>query len=343
MAAQEYLVSVANAIIRDSATGNALVYGITNISSAFTLTTNKTEVRGGINNALLYEYIHDRNLEVNIEQAIFNETLLGLNVGQTASTASVTVTATDCIVLSGGSGNTLSTPNSTTVSVFLPDGTIDNVTPAGSAIYVGAGASQKVNAVYTTAQTASQITVESTTPPNVVDLTLVAEVRDNTNTIVDSLQINIPRFQVSGDYTLSMTANGVSSETLNGKALVNVSDDCDTEDYYAKCTWIPVDSTVLVSSIAAIPSTITFDDESLPDTAQITTLGIKGGIYQNVNITTDCTYARESGETEISVGGATGLVTAASSGSDGDSAIISSTYYQATAGSLIDYVTVNIT
>ena len=37
--ANEFLVSVADSILRDPVTGNALAYGKTNITSAFTLST----------------------------------------------------------------------------------------------------------------------------------------------------------------------------------------------------------------------------------------------------------------------------------------------------------------
>ena len=339
--ANEFLVSVANVVLREASTGRGLLYGKANITSAFTMATNKTEVRGGINNALLYQYIHDRSVEVSIEQAIFSETLLGLNAGATVSTGAVNVTQTDCIVLDSGSGNLTATPVGN-VAVYLPDGTISDVVPSSGSIYVPAGADQRVDAVYYTSKSANQITVGTTTPPTVVDLTMLAEIRNNAGTIVDYLQIQIPRFQVLGDYNLAMAANGVSSETLNGMALETSATDCSGGNYYAKVTWIPVSTTIAVSSIAAVPSTITFDDQAVPDTSQITTLGIRGGIYTNVNITTDCTYGKVSGDGSLSVGAATGLVTAASSGSDGDTATFSVTYYQAASGSLIDYVIANI-
>ena len=276
--ANQFLVSVANAILRDVSTGNALAYGKANIESAFTLSTSETEVRGGVNNALLYTYIHDRNLEINVNQATFDKVILGLNAGQLASTGAVDVTQTDCVVLSSsGSGDLTATPTGN-VTVFLPDATVTTVTPSGSSIYLAAGASDRVDAVYIKNTSADQITIETATPPTIVDLTLIAEVRNNAGTITEYLQINVPRFQVMGNYTLSLSANGVSEQALVGKALVSVSTDCDTEDYYAKATWIPESSTVAVSSIAAIPSTITFLEASLPDTSQISVLGIRGGI-----------------------------------------------------------------
>jgi hypothetical protein len=113
---------------------------------------------------------------------------------------------------------------------------------SGSTIYVASASamvSPKVNAIYNKMATSDQITIESTTPPTVVDLTLIAEVRDNTGVITEYLQIDIPRFQVAGNYTLSFAANGVSSQSLEGVALLTASTDCTSGDYYAKATWVP--------------------------------------------------------------------------------------------------------
>ena len=242
MANNEFLVSVANAVLRDPNTGSAIAYGTTNISSAFTLTMQKTDVRGGINNPLLYSYFHDRQLEVKVEEATFNKNILALNAGTSILNSSVVTCETDCVVLSSGSGTLSGSAVAGKVSVFLPNGTMVGLVASGSTIYVASASamvSPKVNAIYNRMATSDQITIESTTPPTVVDLTLIAEVRDNTGIITEYLQIDIPRFQVAGNYTLSFAANGVSSQSLEGVALLTASTDCTSGDYYAKATWVP--------------------------------------------------------------------------------------------------------
>jgi hypothetical protein len=337
--ANKFLVSVADAIMRDPNTGNALAYGIANLNSGLTISTSETQVRGGINNPLLYTYIHDRQVEVSIEQPTFDKNILAFNAGQSIINGAVNVTQTDCLVLSASGSGTLTATPIGDVSVILPDDTIEVVTPATLNITTSGGANQRVTAVYITSVTADQITIETTTPPSVVDLTLIAEVRDNTGVIVEKLQINIPRFQVDGNYTLSMTSNGVSSQTINGKSLAVASADCTTGEYYAKATWVPVSSSVSYSSIAAIPSTITFAVGSTLQNQQISVLGIRGGTYANVNITDQCTFAR-SGSTvgNITCGSATGLVSSGSAITSSHTALVTVTY---ASGSLIDYVTVN--
>lgn len=242
--ANKFLVSVADAILRDPTTGSAIAYGKANISSAFNLTTAETQVRGGIGNPLLYTYIHDRSLEVNIEQATFDKTILGLNVGELFDSGSSTITATktECHVLTAGSSASLVSIPVGAVSVFLPDGTIKYVTAGGSGsnvITVPSGANLKVDAIFKYSVAAEQITVDTLTPPSVVDLTLISEVRDTEGEIEEYLQINVPRFQVGGNYSLALSADGVSSQALSGKALSVAGTDCTSGDYYAKVIWVP--------------------------------------------------------------------------------------------------------
>jgi hypothetical protein len=222
--------------------------------------------------------------------------------------------------------------------VILPDGSIQTVTPSTKAITVSGGGDLAVDAIYTTSKSADQIVIGATTPPSIVDLTLIAEIRSaDQSTVLKYLQVNIPQFQVAGNYTLNLTANGVSTEAIEGKALVSFASDCTTGDYYAKVSYIPVSSANTYSSIAAIPSTINFSEASVPDTSAISVLGIRGGLYQNANITSDCTFTKASGGSASITVNAAGVVTAGSAAVNTDSAVIDVLY---ASGSITDYVTV---
>jgi len=341
-----FLVTVADAILRDATTGNALAYGTANIDSALTITTQATEVRGGRNNPLLYTYIHDRKVEVKITEATFNKTILALNAGTSVLNSSVTAVKTDCLVLSAsGSGTLLDTPLGD-VSVVLSNGLIETVTPVGSVITISGGADDRVNAIYEYTITADQITVETVLPPTVVDLTLIAEERDNTGAIQNYVQINIPSFQVTGNYTLSFAANGVSNQALEGSALAVASSDCDTGEYYAKVTWIPVaDTTPSILSLAASPATLSFSVAAgLPKSKQITLWGIRGGLLSNVDVTTTASFIVTSGSTTLAanfnVGLHTGLVTAGSAVAAGWLATVTASYVDADAGLLHDTISI---
>jgi|WetSurMetagenome_2_1015567.scaffolds.fasta_scaffold23156_3 hypothetical protein len=337
----KFLVSVANAVLRDPNTLAAIALGKTNITSSLTLAMAATEVRGGINNPLLYSYYHDRKADFKIEEVTFDKNILALNLGSTIVNGAYTVVYNEGLVLSGGSAVVTKTPLGN-VTVFLPNDTVQTVTPTSGSITVSGGGNQKVQAVYTYTATADQIVATSTTPPTLVDLTLIAEVRDETGVITDYLQINVPRYQISGNYTLALAANGVSQQALDGTALVTTSTDA-SADYYFKATWIPqTAASIPVSSIAATPTVTTFSVAGgKPQSKQVNMLGIRGGLFANANITLSCSYVRSSGCVTISAGSNTGLVTAGSSFLAGESAVFTATYYDTVSGSLTD--TFNVT
>ena len=335
----QFLVTVADAVLRDPNTMAAIAFGTANIDSALTITTAETVVTGGKNNPVLYVYKHDRKVECKITQAIFTEQILALNAGTSIYNGNVTALATDCVVLSASGSATLGhVPTGGIVTVFYPNGTIATTTPTGSDIS-GLTPSQRVNAIYSYSVAADRITVETITPPSVVWLTLLAEVRDNTGVIRYNLQIDIPRYQVSGNYTMSLGANGVSNQALDGTALGVASSDCATGEYYATVTWVPVGSgTIAVSDIAATPTTMAFSVlAGLPKSKQITLWGLRGGMFGNINLTTSASFVA-SGSPAFSVGLHTGLVTAGSAMLATHAGVISVTYIDPTSGTLTDTV-----
>jgi hypothetical protein len=312
--ANKFLVSVADVIGRNSTTGALLFRGVANINSAFTMATQKTDVRGGINNPLLYVYYHDREITVSIESATFEKSLLALNAGTSVANGTLTVAKQESVTLSSGSGNLTETATS----------------------------NQTVTAIYDYSETeVDYVTGYATLPPTGIELIMTSEVRDTTNTKIYDFQIIIPNFNISGNYTMSLAANGVSNQKIEGAALVKAAAG---GDYYYIAKWIPsAAGTVSYSDVAMTPSVITFSAAVKPDTEQITTLGIRGGLMANVNITTSASYARTSGCTTITVGSGTGLVTGTSAIANSHNAVISGWYYDSVSGSLSDTVTVNVT
>jgi hypothetical protein len=336
MANNQFLVSVADAIIRDPNTLAGIMVGTANLDSALTMTMAETEVRGGINNPLLYVYKHDKKIAIKITQATFDKNILALNAGSNVLNGTVSVVASECYVLSSGSATMAHTPTGN-VTIFFSDNTLATVTPTGSVVSSGTS-NDKVTCVYTYNETADRITVETITPPTVVDLTLKAEVRDNTGIVTDYLYINIPRYQVAGNYTLSLTANGVSNQALEGSALAVASADCTTGEYYATVTWVSATGAAIsVTDIAATPSYVTFS-AAAPASEQLTTWGLRGGLYSNVNVTTSCSYIKASGSSTFTVGLHTGLVTCGSAPLAGWSGCIVVSYDDSVQGIITDNV-----
>lgn len=336
--ANQFLVSVADAIGRDATTGNLLFIGKANISSSFTMSTQKTEVRGGIGNAILYTYYHDKALEIQIEAATFDKTFLALNAGTTVGTGSITAVKQEAVTLVAGVGSVTETPTGN-VSVLLPNGTIQNLTPTVKEITVSGGLAQTVTAVYEYTETSIEyVTGFSTLPPTGIDLTLISEVRNAASTIEYYFVINIPNFNVSGNYTMALSANGVSQQSLNGMAAVTVDA---AGDYYFKAYWLPTTTTTAIAytDIAATPSVITFTTATA-DTSQLTVLGIKGGLYANAVITSLCTYAVSSGCDTMIWSGSTGIISACATTQYGDAAVVTASYWDVTSGSLADTMSV---
>jgi hypothetical protein len=344
-----FLVSVARAIMRDPNTGAGLGYGTANIDSALTMTTEEAEVRGGINNPILYVYKHSIKVAVSITDATFSKNILSFNAGTNIYNGLVTALApNDCKTLSASGSATLDNTPIGNVEVFFEDGTVQTVTPVGDTITVSGGENLKITAFYNYSVTADRITIETQTPPSVVDLTLIAEVRDDTNVITEYLQIRVPRFQVSGNYTLSLTANGVSNQALEGTALEVAATDCTTNAYYAEAIWIPATSVAPPVYALALTPDLTFSVAAgLPSSKPLTLNGLRGGNYTPTNLTTSGSYAVTTGSTTLAayfnVGLHTGLVTAGSSVAAGWTAIVTASYVDATHGLLHDYITLTAT
>lgn len=337
MAENTFLVSVADAIGLDPTTGEALFFGKANLTSAFEVSMANTDVRGGKNNPLLFKYMHDRDLMVNIEQAIFGKTFLGLQVGSGVLNGTVNVLKTECITLTAGTGTVSEVPIGN-LQVFKADGTIVTVTPTGSNFTVSGGANTNVTVVYRYADTADRIAVTTTTPPDVITLILTAEVRNNKGVVVELLQIEVPSLQLDGNYTLSLTADGVSTEALSGNALAVTGVTCADGDIYAYVTWIPQTATAIpVAFIAATPTIVNPSVAGgFPHTQQLTVYGIRGGILGNMNVTSACTFTKQAGGNAAISVSAGGLVTTTTTTAS-STAVIEITY-----DGLKEYVTVTV-
>jgi hypothetical protein len=314
----KFLVSVANAVGRDANTGAAIFLGKANISSAVTISTSAQEVRGGIGNGLLYVFYHSRKFEVKVDSATFDKQFLGLNVGALTQNGVVTAVQTEDLTLVAGVGTCTLTPTSD-ISVFLSDNTVQTVTPVGKTFTVVGGAGQAITAVYNYNLTADNITVSLVTPPSVVDLTLTAEERDSTGVVVEYVQIHVPRFQISGNYTLSLAANGVSTQALDGMGL-EYTDPVDNSKYAAKIIYIPAAaSTVSSASIVAIPSSLLYTVGGGAQSLGVKVLAIRG--VSTVDVTTSSSFTVSPGTSlQFSPGLHTGIVLCSASTASAGSA-----------------------
>lgn len=339
----KFFVSVANAVGRDPNTKQAIFYGKTNLTSAFTLAMEANEVRGGVGNAVLYTYMHSRSLNVNIEQVTASETFLALNVGsQIQAGASMKILKTQCVQFNAlGVASIEETPigDRSTITIFYGEGLItipDSVDAGAKTVTSTACANLKADIVYEYYGDAKVLAVDATRPPNVIDLTLIAQIRDSKNNLVEMFHINIPSYQIDGNYELSFSADGVSQETLSGRALRVDGETCSDGDIYAYIKWVPVAGTSALSiiEIAAIPTSPLV---SLTTPVQITTKGLYGGVYAPSTIATGLTYSLQGGVGSAFAVSAGGVVTAKAAVTGTDTDTMTVTY---TDGALVlkDYV-----
>lgn len=322
---KKFLVSVANAYGRNPSTGELIFAGRTNLSSALDITQDINEIRAGRSNQLVYTYSHSRGLKINIEQANYSKEFIALNLGQTVQSGAYDVLFEECIQVSAGSGTLTKTPVGI-VSVQKEDGTITNVTPSGTSITVPAYTG-KATVVYKYNTTVDRVTIGATTVPNVITLILDAEVRSSsTGAVVERLQIELPSCQITGNYNLSFTPDGVSTEKLELMALAIDATTCNGDTAsYGTISWIPVTANTSYAYIIATPALIN-PTAGTTSTAQISVFGVRNGVYGNVNLTTATTYAKMAGgASSISVNASTGVVSW-SSPTSGNTATIECTY-----------------
>lgn len=342
--ANKFQTSVADIILRNPTTKQAIAHGVTNTTTALKQTMAKTEARGGIGNQLLYTYFHDRAVEISIEMPVFNEYILALQSGATVASDNLSCVASDCIVLDSGSGTLTHTPTGDVTFIFDDTDASVLVTPSGSAINgIPGGLNRKGVAIYDYLTTVDRITVTGAEQPSVVELVMTARVYDaNHSSVVQYFQVVVPQFKVDGNYNLAMAGNEISKQTLNGMALLNKSTNCSDGDYYYTATYINVDATTTpYTLIAATPSPMNFSVASGSATAQISVLGYRGPLHTNDSVTSLCTYSKTSGCACFAVNASTGVVTATGSTmSVGYTALIGVAYYDAVSGSLTDTVSV---
>lgn len=322
---KKFIVSVGEAILRNPATKEIIAIGATAVDTSFTLTANKTDVRGGPGNSILFSYVSERTFDVSITQASFNKEVLALNAGTLIQSGVIEYLHTDCIELDATGKGTLSKTPIGNVTVIGEDDIKATVTPAGDDITVAGRANQTVYATYMTSGEAETVTISATAPPSLVELIYTTEIRDDKNQVVEIMQIHVPRLQLSGNYTMTLSASGAATEAIEGTALSSREGGCGVGGYYARVAWVPVDDAgfgASFSQIAAVPSDWSFNAGAAAS-KQIEVLGIPGdGIRANINITSDCTFAKDTGGSASITVSAGGLVTMAAAATAGDSATI---------------------
>ena len=215
MATRKFLTSVGDAYFYDS--NDVLLFSSkTLLNSDLEVTLASSEIRGGRGNALLYTYYHTGALSVTLNDTQFNLNMIGNTVGSGVTTGNNVYTEETITLGASGTGTVLGTPLAIQGTalygwVTQNDGTIERVTFSGSTFATSAGASGDVVCVrYFAADAASRsITIPSNALPKIGRLVIEAQLNssDESTNKIGVVQIIIPKFSLSGSFTLTMASD----------------------------------------------------------------------------------------------------------------------------------------
>lgn len=287
--------------------------GTTNLNTSIDVSMQEQNVNAGKGNKLIYSFKYGRELAVTLEAADWKLEYIAANVGSQITEGLTDVYKMgECVQLTAGIGVLGATPLGD-VAVELPNGTIVTVTPDVTSIDMTAYGLEDVavRATYQYSRVAKVITIDADTAPNVFKLVLDADKHNNQLGKVGSIQIIVPSYQPSGNFTMNFTPDGVSSTNIDGKALAVEGDKCsDGSSVYAYVKEFDETATAMeVADIVATPSTINL---AVDGTETISVVGLKGALYSNIQLdNADCEFVSDAPEYATVEGG---VVTGVSAG-----------------------------
>lgn len=308
---KEFLVSTAN--IAYYVGGTLAFTGTANLNTSIEVSVEEQDVNAGKGNKLVYSFKYGRQLSSTIETADWKLEYIAANVG-----SPITEKLTDmyhiaeCVDIVGGIGTLASLPVGN-VAVELGNGSIITVTPTGSTIDLTDNITEgRVQATYKYNATARIVPIDAESAPMIGTLILDADKHSNKLGKIGSVQIIIPSYQLSGNFNIEFTPDGVTSTNIDGKALAVSGDKCaDGSDVYAYIKEIDNTlSAVSVTDIAATPGVLNL---SVGESKTLSVIGLKGAMYAPIQIdNADCTFASDAAATATV--DASGLVTAVAAG-----------------------------
>lgn len=315
--AKDFLVSTADFAAYYN--GILACTGTTNLNTSIEVSMQEQNVNAGKGNQLIYSYKYGRELSVNLEAANWDIRFIAMQTGsQITEGLDDVYKLAECVQITKGIGVLKSTPIGD-VAVELSNGLIITVTPEATSIDLTKYGidNEAVKATYMYNRIAKSIVIDSETSPFVYELVLSADKHNNRLGKVGTVQVVIPSYQPSGNFTMSFTPDGVSSTTIEGKALAVEGEKCsDGSAVYAYVKEFDETAKAMtVTEIAATPGTISLSssDES-NKTATISVIGLKGALYSPIQLdNADCKFVSDTPATATV--DTEGIVTAVSAGS----------------------------
>lgn len=215
--AKSFLVSTANFVLKYN--GEVACTGTTNLNTSIEVTMEEQNVNAGKGNKLVYSYKYGRELAVTLETANWDLKYIAANVGtDIASALRSRYAIGECLTLTNYVGTLPKAPVAgTKVAVDLGAGAIVELEASGTTVDLSAystqiGDSKTVNVTYCFDDTADELIIDAETSPKVYELILDADKHNNQLGKVGSVQIYIPSYQPSGNFTVEFTPDGVTEQ-----------------------------------------------------------------------------------------------------------------------------------
>jgi hypothetical protein len=252
MASKQFLVSVADVWAYDD-DDNLLFTAKTMLDSSFDFKTAVTDIRGGRGAPIQYIYSHSPDLTLTMTDTQWNLGFIAAALGQSVGTSTKVYTEETVTLTAGLTGTITGTPLAIQGTALYGWVTHNTGTHAGlteqvvfsTKTFTSAwGVSGEVVCVryYAVNANADYVTVYANNVPSIIRLVLDTQVAETSDTSftssIGTAEIIIPRGKLTGNFTISMKADGVSTTPLNVRALASPNPDttagCSNQDILAK-------------------------------------------------------------------------------------------------------------
>ncbi len=291
--------------------------GTVNLNTSIEVTMQEQNINAGKGNKLVYSYKYGREMNITLEAANWDLRYLAVNLGK-----DINIKLDDaydiykCVTINDGIGVLPNTPIGNVDVEISADNAI-NVTPEGNTIDLKPYGveSGTVNVTYKFRELSQTIVIDAETSPKVYKLVMTADKHNNKLGKVGTVEIEVPSFQPSGNFNIEFTPDGVSSTSIEGKALAVEGDTCDSGNavYAYVRERSDEEYKIVVSEIAGTPGTIELDSTDKTKTIAISVIGMKGAMYSNIELeNSDCTFVSE--DTNIATVDEDGIVVPVTTG-----------------------------
>ena len=313
--AKDFLVSTADFAAYYN--GVLACTGTTNLNTSIEVSMQEQNVNAGKGNSLIYSYKYSRELSVNLEAANWDIRFIAMQTGSQITEGLDNVyKLAENVQITNGIGILKSVPIGD-IAVELSNGLIVTVSSESTSIDLTKYGIENecVKATYMYNRIAKSIVIDSETSPFVYELVLSADKHNNKLGKIGTVQIIIPSYQPSGNFTMNFTPDGVASTSIEGKALSVEGDSCtDGSAVYAYIKEFDETAQAMaVAEIAATPAIINLHSASTDNNVSISVIGLKGAMYSPIQLENDdCTFV--SDKPDVAIVDNSGVVTAVASG-----------------------------